>query len=223
MIVFPFGQQVTFNKTIILPIINLQWLSYLLQSIWSIRKSNYKQLKDRWLIVLVGSMLLVWISLSVLPFSYFVSGSILFSILFYAILIYLLSNKKLTQKIFQKKRQAKLSNSLDEGQLTMNALHDLLQQESLYTNPQLKIADVADRLNISLHELSAIINTHLQMNFNEFINQYRVEEAKRQLQSDSNFTIEAIGQQSGFRSKSAFYKAFKKHCGTTPAQYKRSY
>ena len=75
-------------------------------------------------------------------------------------------------------------------------------------------------MNISSHELSRLINENLNSSFTEFINEYRVEEAKQLIAINANYTIEAIGNQSGFNSKSAFYKAFKTYTGTTPAKFK---
>lgn len=73
---------------------------------------------------------------------------------------------------------------------------------------------------MSSHELSKLINENLNSNFTEFINKYRIEEAKQLIVTNSNYTIEAIGNSSGFNSKSAFYKAFKAYAGTTPAKFK---
>ena len=66
-----------------------------------------------------------------------------------------------------------------------------------------------------------LINDNLHKNFTDYINEYRIEEAKQLIQDNSLYTIEAIGNQSGFNSKSAFYKAFKKITNTTPAKFKK--
>lgn len=57
--------------------------------------------------------------------------------------------------------------------------------------------------------------------FNDFVNAHRIDEAKMMLLSDSysTITIDAIAQKLGFRSKSAFYTAFKKHTGNTPKEF----
>ena len=58
----------------------------------------------------------------------------------------------------------------------------------------------------------------------DFINGYRIELAQELLKSSShkNFTVLAIAQESGFKSRSAFYEAFRKQTGTTPANYRKS-
>lgn len=100
----------------------------------------------------------------------------------------------------------------------------LMEGEELFKNEQLSIADVAGRLGTNPKYLSQALNDHLALSFVDFINQYRVEEAKKQLWDDNNraLTIEAIGQLAGFRSKSSFFRAFKKFTGFTPNQFLRS-
>ncbi|MEL6843420.1 MAG: helix-turn-helix domain-containing protein, partial [Bacteroidota bacterium] len=62
------------------------------------------------------------------------------------------------------------------------------------------------------------------LNFMDFINGYRIEEAQKMLRAPrfGHYTIVAIAQEVGFRSRSAFYAAFKKISGQTPTEYKRS-
>lgn len=107
--------------------------------------------------------------------------------------------------------------------------HTVLQQvencidgEQLFLNPKLAIADVAEALSMSVSKLSKLINTHSQYHFTDLINTYRVQHALKLLQ-DNDFdlyTIESIGLESGFNSKSAFYNAFKKIVGQTPSAYR---
>ncbi|MCA6447833.1 MAG: AraC family transcriptional regulator, partial [Chitinophagaceae bacterium] len=60
-----------------------------------------------------------------------------------------------------------------------------------------------------------------QMNFNDFINRYRVEEVKKQLQNPKNasLTIMSLAYDAGFNSKATFNRAFKKHTGENPSKY----
>jgi len=72
------------------------------------------------------------------------------------------------------------------------------------------------------HILSQVINEQLSSNFNDFINSYRVEEAKKMLMNPEmkNFTIASIAYDSGFNTLSAFNVAFKKFTGITPPQFR---
>jgi AraC-like DNA-binding protein len=83
---------------------------------------------------------------------------------------------------------------------------------------------LAERLGISPHHLSQVINERLNQNFFDFVNQYRVGEAKRQLldAKKKHYSIMAIAGDVGFNSKSAFNAAFKKHANVTPSEWRRT-
>lgn len=103
-------------------------------------------------------------------------------------------------------------------------IKQLIETEQLYLNTELSINDVATHLNTNHKYISQSINMCYQNNFVTFINSYRIEHAKRLLNNPDkkNLTIEAIGQESGFKSKSAFNNAFKKITGINPSDYKRN-
>ena len=89
----------------------------------------------------------------------------------------------------------------------------------LYLNPNLSIKNLSHEFNLSEGYISQIINK----NFNDYINSLRVEDAKKMLLNAEydNYTILAIGLESGFNSKSSFYSAFRKFTGKTPVEYKK--
>lgn len=98
-----------------------------------------------------------------------------------------------------------------------------MKTEKPYLNPKLTIQELADQVDIPAHHISKLINDHFGQNFFEFVNQYRVEEVKSRLNNDkySHFSLLGIAYESGFNSKSAFNRVFKKLTGTTPSQYKK--
>jgi len=100
----------------------------------------------------------------------------------------------------------------------------LMEDSKPYLNPDLRLNDLADMLDISRHHASQIINEHFNTNFFDFINKYRVEEAERMLDDDGlDLNITDIAFQSGFNNRVSFYKAFKKIVGTTPTEYKEQH
>jgi ligand-binding sensor domain-containing protein/AraC-like DNA-binding protein len=99
----------------------------------------------------------------------------------------------------------------------------LLDVEELYKNPDLKINSLSSAMLISPRTLSRLINEHLNSNFYELINEYRIKESKRIL-SDPETKHESIldiSYEVGYNSKSAFNRAFKNFTGLTPSQYRK--
>ena len=95
--------------------------------------------------------------------------------------------------------------------------------EASYLNADLTLKDLALLLNIHPNQLSWLINHEFDKNFNEFINQYRVDAFKRISKDPKNSHITLIGlaYDSGFNSKTVFNTSFKKETGMTPMQYLR--
>ena len=83
---------------------------------------------------------------------------------------------------------------------------------------------MAEALGNSSGYLSQVIREVADSNFTTYVNTFRVEAVKLMLKDDAyaSFSLLAIGQEAGFKSKSAFYNTFKKHTGMTPSAYQRS-
>lgn len=104
------------------------------------------------------------------------------------------------------------------GLLNMNMAND-----KLFLNPDLKIADVSKAISVTQKTISFAINENLNTNFYHFVNRFRIEEAKYLLSEDKNkrFSIEGIGHNAGFNTRSSFYSSFKKYTGLTPSEYRK--
>lgn len=100
-------------------------------------------------------------------------------------------------------------------------LTELMNRDKPYLEPDLNLYELAEKIQISRNQLSYIINTQHQMNFNEFINSYRVEEVKRLMRDDSNshLKIISLAYDSGFNSKASFNRVFKQMTGLTPSAF----
>ena len=102
-----------------------------------------------------------------------------------------------------------------------SSLIQLMDSEKLFLDSKLSIKTVAEKLEISVNHLSQVINQESGKNFFKFINEYRVEEAKKLLldQSNKKYTILAIAYDCGFNSKSSFNTIFKQYTGKTPSDF----
>jgi YesN/AraC family two-component response regulator len=82
--------------------------------------------------------------------------------------------------------------------------------EELYKNPNLKLSDLASKMNISAHQLSQLLNDNLGKSFSIYVNEYRIEEACRIITSDSFLKIEEIGYEVGLIRNRPFSQLSKK-------------
>lgn len=111
----------------------------------------------------------------------------------------------------------------EEKKRIRKALEDYFTKDKPWFDSRLTITMVSERLNIPRHKLTEVLNTDIGKNFYRFVNEYRVDEVRKMLSDPAynHYSIEAIGYECGFNSKSAFFSVFKDLTGMTPAQYKR--
>jgi len=103
-------------------------------------------------------------------------------------------------------------------------IREELEVKELFLDSKLTLGGLAKKIDISPHQLSYIINSEWKMNFNEFINSYRINKAQALLKDvgHQSATIFAIGIDAGFNSESSFYTAFKKATGLSPKRYRET-
>lgn len=150
------------------------------------------------------------------------------------LVIYVLSFYGLLQQILPtnilvpvEDKSTSYSNSLLSDETKQKIKIDLLhyvESQNAYLNPDINMDLLSKELNTPKHQLTEVLNTVIGKNFFQFINAYRVEEVKKMLlDPTNNYSIEAIGYECGFSSKSSFYKEFKRLTGMTPVAYKSHY
>lgn len=121
----------------------------------------------------------------------------------------------------QKEKYASSALGSEDLARIKDELLDFIVNQKPYLDPELTLSDLAKSVSISNRELSQVINTQFHINFSEFINSYRIEEAIRIIEEnkDPKKTVLEILFEVGFNSKSSFYTAFKKHTKMTPKVY----
>lgn len=100
-------------------------------------------------------------------------------------------------------------------------IETLMLSDKLYENPELSITDISTKLNTHSKRISQVINQGFGMNFNDFINRYRVEAVVDKMNEGGhlNQTLLSLAFESGFNSKSTFNRAFKRTTGMSPNEY----
>ncbi len=103
----------------------------------------------------------------------------------------------------------------------MRRMAAMMEHEKLYLDDHLSLQKLAASLDITSHQLSRILNTRMGLNYNNYVNGYRVQEAMDMLLHDPARSVLSIAYDAGFNSKSAFYDAFTRINGCSPVEYRK--
>lgn len=230
-ILYPYPTHPSVWNHIYVPVIYAVWAIYLvLSSILIkdilkkiiIKRSEIKAF-DIWLSSVYFIIVLIF---AAYQWAYFggpyISGAITFSFVMY-ISVFILLNRKKNDDLFSnplRNNNKKVSDN--ETQLWLIHLEKLMTEKQIFRNPNLKLQDVANEMNLSTHQLSQFLNDDIGKNFTQFVNEYRIDEACKLLEINTLLSIEGIGDEVGFNSKSTFFTTFKKIQGVTPATYQQN-
>lgn len=122
----------------------------------------------------------------------------------------------------QLKRKLPLIQPLNENEalILKQKLEVTLRQRQVYLNQELSLVELARQIETSDKKLSTLLNQNLQTNFYDYINRFRIEAFKRGVSEGKleHLSIVGLAVQCGFKSKSSFYRAFKKETGMSPSQ-----
>ena len=120
------------------------------------------------------------------------------------------------------KKYSKTILAKSESVLKIRQLMNLIDEENIYLSKDVSLSNTAQKMDISTHHLSRLINENLNQTFTELMNKKRVENAKGLLLDPdlNNEKLIAIGYLSGFNSKTNFYTAFKKLTGVSPSEFR---
>lgn len=119
-------------------------------------------------------------------------------------------------------KYTKSTLSPEAADTLVKRLKIFMGKEKPYLENELNLPQLASQLGVSPNHLSQAINERQSLNFFDFVNGYRIEEAKRQLieLEPKKYNVLSVALDSGFNSKSAFYTSFKKYTGLTPTQFR---
>lgn len=197
-----------------------------------LKKSDFgndslRWLKKVWTAILIISLfglvqfLFLSMGISQQPYSGYVAASIAIGYIYYSAVIVI----RKPDGIFNPRKPDKYHHSsLSETESTdiLRLLRKHMTEQETYKSPDLTLKSLASQIEFSDRHISQVINEQLGQNFHDFLNEYRVNEFKKQLQNPENnhLNLFGIALNCGFNSKSSFNTAFKRFTGQTPSQFK---
>jgi len=213
-------------------LIFLQWFVYLVFSGFESRKllqeiiQHYNTASPavKWLgMIFLGNALIFlfyFLGFARVPFVSCITGALAFTFILYLIISILLYRKR-TDDLFLLNIQKEKKLNQNETIILTQKLEKVMNEKALFKNPNLSLKELSAEINMPSHQLSQFLNNNLGKNFTSFVNEFRINEACKIITATDKLTLESIGYDVGFNSKSTFFAAFKKHTGTTPFNYQQ--
>ena len=149
-------------------------------------------------------------------------GLVVIIVVLVATIIHLIRVRQIINR--ERKKYEKSRLTPEKAETHLKKLIHFMKTEQPYLDPDLTLNRLSHQTEIPIHHISQIVNARLKQNFFDFINSYRIEEAKKRMDDPKfqNMSILQIAFDVGFNSKSAFNRAFKKHTQLTPSSYKKN-
>lgn len=210
--------------------IYLQWLVYIIASAKYL-KPIFRKLKEKeklkdldvWLLSIYSGVAVIWLAYKFGTYASYIVGALSFSFVFYLFLLLVIFRNSGQTTFFEEKEKYK-NKAIDPETLVIMAQKlSLIVEKELFLDPNFTLEAAAKELKVTKHLLSQYLNETLGKSFSSLIKEYRIEKAKQLLKTQSNYSIEGLGYDSGFSSKSTFFTAFKKITGYTPAEYQKTH
>ena len=229
-ILYPYVEYRKIWSTWIVKAIYYQWFIYILLSFKSILpiiqkirvKESLKKI-DVWFLSIYIGVTIIWLAYNFAAYTSYIIGALSFTFLFYLIVLVLIFRNNNEPAFFSEREKYK-NKEIDKATLSLiDQKLSIMIEKELFLNPNFNLEEAAKELNITKHLLSQYVNEVLGKSFSNLIKEYRIEKAKKLLETEKNLTLESLGYDSGFNSKSTFFTAFKKTTGLTPAEYQKSY
>lgn len=224
---YPYETNLALWRKYTISIIYYQWLGYIIatgfllkgvfKKLLTKKKLDYEEI---WVLNVYFGVFIIWLAYYTTYYTSYIVGALSFSVvLYFSIFLIFHQRKKKFSSSEKHKKYANHKIPEEEALTLMTNINQIILDQKLYKNPNLTLPKLAKAAKIRSHLLSQLLNDNLNKNFSNFINEYRIDEAKRMLTAENNLKMEVIAEECGFNSNSTFYSAFKKVTNTTPAKY----
>jgi len=183
----------------------------------------------RWLhrlLIGFGLLWLLWIPFTAAGYYYHLGAQVYYPLYFLlmSMIIWMAATAHLRPDFVMNAEAAPILKPLLPAELKQKGiwLKNVVKEQRYYQDPELSLGSLAEKLDLSNHELSRIINTVFKKSFNDFINEYRVKEVAAKMQDPAydHITLLGIAYESGFNSQTTFTRILKRMTGKSPLEFK---
>jgi AraC-like DNA-binding protein len=176
-------------------------------------------------VILYGGVVAIIIIEDPLPILFGLIKSLTALSFFLTLVIFIMEKKSinffkvLNTQIENRRYEISMTQKLDVS-LIISRLKSLLDEEKIFCDEDLSLSSLARELAIEPYQLSRIVNENFNKNFKNFINEYRIEEAKKLLLAEKDRTITSVAYAVGFNSTTVFYEWFNRITGIAPKKFR---
>lgn len=209
-------------------VVGAAYLAWLARSLYLLRAERAGYRRE---MALLGAVFLIAVAVAVLGLAHAALPGKLFFALYAAsigmafllVQITLALRPALPEEVRQTVQTAYASTTLNnvDCEAALVRLGALVCGEQAYTDPDLSLPRLSEKLGLTTHQLSELINTRLGKGFSRYLREQRVDAAKAMLCAEPSASVLSVGLAVGFTSQSNFYEAFREIEGTTPGQYRK--
>jgi len=209
-------------------VIGSGYLLWLARSLYALRR---ERVNFRLEMLMLGTVFLIAIGVSGLGLvQTALPGKLFFSLYasaiglaFFLVQMTLTLRPRLNIEVIETAQASYTKSTLDkiECDTVLAQLNALMTVERIYIDPDLSLPKLAQRLNLSTHQLSELLNSRLGKSFSRYLRELRVAAAKTMLRDEASASVLSVGLNAGFTSQSNFYEAFREIEGMTPGQFRK--
>lgn len=214
-------QQLGFPGFVILQMLLFVFYSYKI-------REHYIQLTNGWVNKISWIFLIVSFFYLIDGTTYLLTGSQYYPMyhIILAILIYFIAYQSFNyqKEVFRKPKYSNSKLNDQSLQSLIDILDSYMRTKQPYLSKGIKLEDISKAIEYSDNEISQAINSYYEMSFPDYLNNFRIEEAKRLLKDDKDNELKnlAVAFDSGFNNKVSFYNYFSKFVGMTPKEFRES-
>jgi len=196
---------------------------YLKPIILKFRSNDSLKKIEVWFLSIYLGVAFILLAYTIAAYTSYIVGALSFTFILYLIILLLIFKSGKSATFLDEKEKYKNKEFDQDTIQLMDKKLNIIMEKELFLNTNFSLEEAARELKVTKHILSQYVNEVLGKSFSSLIKEYRIEKAKKLLETERNYTIESLGYDSGFSSKSTFFTAFKKITGLTPAEYQKAH